>query len=103
MADKKSFSVYKGLQKPLVYKGFRGRYMYWAIGFVALGLFLGGAISTMVNLISGLTLMATCFGGGIYYTSQRQKNGLYDKTRNIGIYVHKTNLRGMRNVKSKSN
>lgn len=103
MPHKKGFHVYKGLQKPLVYKGFRGRYMYWAIGFIVLGLFLGGIMSTMVNLIMGVIAMAVCFGGGIYYTSQRQKSGLYDKTRNKGIHVHRTNLRGIRNVKTKSN
>jgi hypothetical protein len=41
-------------------------------------------------------------GGGIFYTSQRQKNGLYDKTRNNSIYVFKVNLRGIRNVKKEN-
>lgn len=99
----KTFSVYKGLQKPLVYKGFKGRYMYWAIGFILLGLVLGAIILTTVNIVVGLIAMAAIFGGGIYYTSQRQKGGLYDKTRSNGIYVHRTNLRGIRYVKNKNN
>ncbi len=103
MAEKRGFAVYKGLQKPLVYKGFKGRYMYWAIGSVAAGLFLGGIVATIINFVVGLMLMAVVFGGGIFYTSQKQKSGLYDKTRNFGIYVHKTNLRGIRHVKSKTN
>lgn len=103
MAEKRGFAVYKGLQKPLVYKGFKGRYMYWAIGFVVLGLFLGGIFATLVNIVVGVLTMAIAFGGGIFYTSQKQKGGLYDKTRTMGIYVHRTNLRGIRNVKSKSN
>ncbi|MCL4637741.1 MAG: plasmid transfer protein [Olivibacter sp.] len=103
MAERNAFSVYKGLQKPLVYKGFKGRYMYWAIGFVILGVFLGGVLGTMVNLVVGVVAMTATFGGGIYYTSQRQKNGLYDKTRSVGIFIHRTNLRGIRNVKSKNN
>jgi len=99
MKDKKSFSVYKGLQKPLVYKGFKGRYMYWAIGSIVAGVFLGGILGTIINLVVGVIAMAAAFGGGIYYTSQRQKDGLYDKTRSRGIYVHRTNLRGIRDVK----
>lgn len=103
MAEKQGFAVYKGLQKPLVYKGFKGRYMYWAIGFVLLGLVLGGILSTVVNMVVGIVSMAMSFGGGIYFTSQKQKSGLYDKTRSSGIYLHRTNLRGLRNVKSKGN
>ena len=65
--------------------------MYWAIGSIVAGVFLGGILGTMVNLIVGVVAMAAAFGGGIYYTSQRQKDGLYDKTRSNGIYVHRTN------------
>ncbi len=96
------FPIYKGLQKPLVYKGFKGRYMYWAIGFVILGLFLAGVIGTVFNLVAGVIIMAVIAGGGIYYTSQKQKNGLYDKKRDKGIYVLRVNLRGIRYVKEKS-
>lgn len=42
--EPKSYPVYKGLQKPLVYKGFKGRYMYWAIGSVVGGVVLGGLL-----------------------------------------------------------
>jgi hypothetical protein len=103
MSEIKTFSVYKGLQKPLVYKGFKGRYMYWAIGFILLGLILGAVLSSVVNMFVGILSLAATFVGGIFYTSQRQKNGLYDKTRTKGIYIHRTNLRGIRNVKSKIN
>jgi len=103
MSEQKTYPVYKGLQKPLVYKGFKGRYMYWAIGFILIGLILGAVLSSVVNMFVGLLCMAVTFVGGIFYTSQRQKNGLYDKTRIKGIYIHRANLRGIRNVKDKIN
>lgn len=96
------YSIYKGLQKPLVYKGFKGRYMYWTIGFVILGLVLAGLIGAIFNLVAGTIMMVTITGGGIYYTSQKQKNGLYDRRRDKGVYVFKVNLRGIRNVKKES-
>jgi|SRR5690606_2897667 len=96
----KSYAVYKGLQKPLVYRGFKGRYIYWVVGSVVSGIFLGGAVMSFVNMVCGAIIMICCFAGGIYYTTQKQKAGLYDKTRDKGIYVHKVNLRGIRNVQS---
>lgn len=96
------FPIYKGLQKPLVFKGFRGRYIYWAIGFVVTGIVLTALIGTIFNILFGVLVFAIVTGGGIFYTSQRQKNGLYDKTRNNAIYVFKVNLRGIRNVKKEN-
>lgn len=96
------YFIYKGLQKPLVYKGFKGRYMYWAIGFVILGLVLAGLIGAVFNLIAGVIIMAAVTGGGIYYTSRKQRKGLYDKKRDKGIYVFQINLRGIRNVKKEN-
>ncbi|MGV8135043.1 MAG: hypothetical protein AB2L20_07505 [Mangrovibacterium sp.] len=96
------FFIYKGLQKPLVFKGFKGRYMYWAAGFVILGLVLAGMIGAVFNLVAGIVIMAVVAGGGICYTAQKQKNGLYDKRRDKGIYVFHVNLRGIRHVKKES-
>lgn len=100
--EPKSYPVYKGLQKPLVYKGFKGRYMYWAIGSVVGGVVLGGLTSVLINLYVAVIVMAAVFAGGIWITSQKQKDGLHDKTKANGVYVFKPNLRGTRNVKSKS-
>jgi hypothetical protein len=96
------YSIYKGLQKPLVYKGFKGRYMYWTIGFIILGLVLAGLIGAVFNLLAGITVMTIVAGGGVYYTSQKQKKGLHDKRLDKGIYVFHVNLRGTRNVKKES-
>lgn len=95
------YAIYKGLQKPLVYKGFKGRYMYWVIGFVLLAIVLGGLIGVIIHFAAGIVLMALVAGGGIYYCSVRQKGGLYDKTRDRGIFLFQTNLRGTRHVKEK--
>lgn len=93
------FAIYKGLQKPLVYKGFKGRYMYWTIGFILLAIVLAGLIGATIHFAAGIVTLALVAGGGIFYTSQKQKRGLYDKTRHSGIYLFQTNLRGSRYVK----
>ena len=35
------FPIYKGLQKPLVFRGFKGKYIYWGLGSLLAGLVLG--------------------------------------------------------------
>ncbi|MBW8323680.1 MAG: TIGR03750 family conjugal transfer protein [Prolixibacteraceae bacterium] len=96
------YSIYKGLQKPLVFKGFKGRYMYWAIGFIILGIVLAAVVGTLLNFLFGAAALIVTAVGGIIYTSQRQKGGLYDKTKSYGIYILRVNLRGNRNVKEKN-
>lgn len=97
----RKYAIYKGLQKPLVYKGFKGRYMYWAVGFVVLAIVLGGLIGAVIHVAAGIVVMALVAAGGIFYCSARQKNGLFDKTRYRGIFLFQTNLRGTRHVKEK--
>lgn len=91
---RKEYEIYKGLQKPLIYKGFKGKYVYWALGSVLCGVIFGGILSVTVNIISGAVSMAVIMSLGIVYTSQRQRNGLHNKSNERGIFVHKANLNG---------
>lgn len=90
----KQYALYKGLQKPLVYKGFKGRYIYWGIGSLVAGMVVAGILGAIFNLVIGAISMIAIAVGGIYYTSTKQKGGLHDKTRNKGeIYIIKNNLK----------
>jgi hypothetical protein len=90
----KEHLVYKGLQKPLIYKGFKGRYIYWGVGFLLSGFVLAGIVGAVFNLGIGALTMIIVTVGGIYYTSQKQKGGLYDKKRNKNeIYIISNNLK----------
>lgn len=90
----KEYKVYKGLQKPLVFKGFKGRYIYWGAGFLISGFVLAGVVGAIFNLGIGVLTMIIVSVGGIFYTSQRQKGGLYDKKRNKNeIYIISNNIK----------
>lgn len=91
---RKEYSIYKGLQKPLVYKGFKGKYVYWALATVISGVMLGGLISAILGIMAGAFTMAIIFCGGISYTSQEQRKGLHNKNKEQGYFVHQTNLNG---------
>lgn len=84
----KYYSVYKGLQKPLIFKGFKGRYIFWGIGSLVGGLVTAGIVGIIFNIMAGLGAMAVVVGAGLFYTSQKQKKGLYDKKSSKGeIYI----------------
>jgi hypothetical protein len=82
------FSVYKGLQKPLVFKMFRGRFIYWGLGSIVLGLLLCMALSSLINLFAGIVALAIITGGGLALTATKQRKGLHAKNRHPGIHIH---------------
>jgi len=83
----RKFAVYKGLQRPLIYKGFRGKFIYWGIGAVLTGLVLGSVTMAVVNMWLGAIVLVGCIAGGLVYIASRQKRGLHDKTRHHDIYI----------------
>lgn len=83
----RKYQVYKGLQKPLIFKGFKGRFIYWGVGCLLTGLILGALTMSLINGWLGAIVLAGCTGGGLWYISQKQKNGLYDKTRHNNIQI----------------
>ena len=85
--EKQSFNVYKGLQKPLVFKGFKGRFIYFGVSSVLIGLVAGAIVGTVVNGILGAVTMLGCIVIGYALTASQQKKGLYRKKRSKGIYV----------------
>ena len=76
------FYLYKGLKKPLVFFGLKGKYIIYAVGVIGAGI-----ISALV--LSKFGLLGSLFGlavtaGGVYLIFKRQdKYGLYDKTKNF--------------------
>ncbi|MBS1548273.1 DUF4133 domain-containing protein [Amniculibacterium sp. G2-70] len=76
------FYLYKGLKKPLVFFGLKGKYIIYAVAVIGAGI-----ISALV--LSKFGLLGSLFGlavtaGGVYLIFKRQdKHGLYDKTKNF--------------------
>ncbi|AZB28355.1 DUF4133 domain-containing protein [Chryseobacterium balustinum] len=76
------FYLYKGLKKPLVFFGLKGKYIFYAGGVIAGGVVAALILSKLGLLGSLLGLIVT--GGGVYFIFKRQDNyGLYDKTKNF--------------------
>ncbi|SHM77780.1 protein of unknown function [Chryseobacterium carnipullorum] len=76
------FYLYKGLKKPLVFFGLKGKYIFYAVGVIGVGVIAALILSKFGLLGSLLGLAVT--GGGVYFIFKRQdKYGLYDKTKNF--------------------
>jgi hypothetical protein len=83
----KEFEVYKGLQKPLVFKAFRGKYIYWFFGTMVSGVISCIIISLFTSfLFGGLALVGVSFGG-MLFVAQKQKQGLYNRDKKEVTYI----------------
>lgn len=83
----RKFPVYKGLQKPLIFKGFKGKFIYWGIASLLVGLVAGALVMSLINMWLGAFVLVGCITGGLLYTASRQKGGLHSKKRNTNILI----------------
>ncbi|RDC54329.1 DUF4133 domain-containing protein [Pedobacter chinensis] len=82
------YPIYKGLQKPLIYRGFRGKFIAWGIGSLVIGLISGGIISALSNMYLGGLFTILNASAGLFYTFHKQKGGLYSRTLHRGVMIH---------------
>jgi hypothetical protein len=76
------FYLYKGLKKPLVFFGLKGKYIFYAVGVIG-----GGVIAALIlskfGLLGSLLGLAVTAGGVFLIFKRQDKYGLYDKTKNF--------------------
>lgn len=89
----KHYPIYKGLQKPLVYRGFKGKFIAWGISSLAIGLIIGGLTGAILNMYLGGVMTILSMSAGLGYTFHKQKSGLHDKARANAIFIHRIKLR----------
>ena len=87
------YAVYKGLQKPLVFRGFQGKFIYWGVGILLGGLVLGALTMSLVNMWLGAIVLVGSIVGGLLYIAGRQKKGLHSKSSSRAVYIHPVNLK----------
>lgn len=81
------FPVFKGLQRPLEFLGFQGRYIYWAAGTAggAVVLFIIGYIA--IGFVSALVAATVTLAVGGILTFVKQRKGLHSKAEDKGIFI----------------
>ena len=88
-----SFPAYKGVQRPIMFKSLKGKYIYFAMVFGFTGLIVGFILMATLGLKIGLPVMVIVSGGGIFYCLIRQKRGLHSKNNVQGTFVIKNIIR----------
>jgi hypothetical protein len=81
------YPVFKGLQRPLEFLGFQGRYIYWAAG-TAGGAIVGFIIGYVaIGFIAALVLCTLILAFGGVMTFLKQRKGLHSKNEENGVFV----------------
>src|SRR6185437_9160745 len=83
------FAIYKGLQRPLVFKIFKGRFIYYAAGVLVAGIIIAGLITAIISSIAGLIVLFMLTVPGLLYVINKQKEGLNNKKRERSVLIHK--------------
>lgn len=82
------FPVFKGLQKPLEFMGFQGRYIYWAAG-TAGGAIVGFIIAySLLGFVVGLVVLVFAISTGAALIFLKQRKGLHTKKSDQGVYIY---------------
>ncbi len=83
------YAIYKGLQRPLVFKMFKGKFIYYAAGVLVGGIIIAGLITAIVSSIVGLVGLFILTVPGLLFVLNKQKEGLHGKKREKAIFIHK--------------
>ena len=83
------YAIYKGLQRPLVFKMFKGKFIYYAAGVLVGGIIIAGLITAIISSIVGLVALFILTVPGLLYVLNKQKEGLHGKKREKAIFIHK--------------
>lgn len=79
--------LYKGLQRPLIFKTFKGKFIYWAAASLAAAVFGAGIVSSVVNSFAGILTLVLISIPSLLYTIKEQKKGLFRKKRDEGYFI----------------
>ena len=85
--SEEGFEVYKGLQAPLMFKGFKGRYIYIGAAFLMGGFIVSAGIICAIGTIPGVIILCIIWTVGYIYISHKQKQGLHSKKRDKGVFI----------------
>ena len=86
----KTYQVYKGLQRSLIFKGLKGIYIYIAFALAGTSLIasvIGGLAGGF--MVGGAAMLIILFGGLFGLTLYQRKNGLYQKRKDNKIFIVK--------------
>ena len=88
------YKLYKGLQKPLVFKCLKGRYIFIGAGAGIGSLIMAIILSTTVSLLAGGVGLIVCAGISFFLIARAQSKGLHNKSVGAGLYIVRKVVQG---------
>ena len=88
------YQLYRGLQKPLVFKNLKGTFIFIGAGAMIGALFAAVVATMMTNIIGGLIALIVAGGGGLFLVIHKQSKGLHSKDVNAGVYIVRKVIQG---------
>ena len=83
-----SYPIFKGLQKPLEFMGFQGRYITWAACAVG-GAILGFIIAyCILGFVVGLVVLAVSLSTGAALMIFKQKKRLHSNNEEHRVFIY---------------
>lgn len=93
----KKHKVYKGIKKPLVAFGLKGKYIYYAFGSILLGLVSTAILNNFIGIVGMLIGASIAVGGFLFVNHLQETVGLFNKTKTkkeILIIENRLNFKG---------
>lgn len=87
MVETDSHAAFKGAQAPLVFKGFKGRFIYIGGGVGIGGFVVAAILITTVGAVVGVIALCSIWALGYVYISVFQKKGLHTKNKEKGTFI----------------
>jgi hypothetical protein len=85
--ERLTYALYKGLQRPLVFKFLRGKFIYRGLGSIVAGIITGGIVSAVFSSLAGLVTLLGVSIPLLFHTISAQKKGLHSKHRDRGVFM----------------
>lgn len=84
--ERKPFEVYKGLQKPLVFKGIKGKFIYISAGGIIGSFFFSFFMKYLLGAFPSIIIASVLVVGVMFYVNKKEKEeGIYSKDKTFGI------------------
>ena len=87
ITDYPEYPVFKGLQRPLEFFGFRGRYIVWVAVTASASLLGFFILYALLGVLWGFVFALTALAVGSGFIFFYQQKGLYSKKVEIGVFV----------------
>ena len=92
------YKLYKGLQKPLVFKGLKGRFLFIGAAAGVSTLLVAIIASTIEGLWAGAVAMFLFGGISFFIVIREQSKGLHSKWVGVGFYIVRMGVQGRLDV-----